>query len=247
MAFYVPILTLMNRYKWPRASLVVVAIVACVTMPIRASAQDKNKDDDRNGQGDSSRPPSLLTSGIIPICYGRGNGDPRLVRPWNIAKRSVPVRRSRQASLQSRQNPRIFPLARPVRVRRLSSPAAPSRRPGVRTTPVCWSSPKPAMCPRGGRAAPASVTPAKRRCWPVRSTMTLTRWTRRRRGPSCCACPDRLNHWCWTYERPSGVEEGHVGPVSVVIQGLDRPKGGAPLRRGRCAGCRRPRRTPAGH
>src|SRR5258705_6535671 len=90
MAFYVPILTFMSeRYRWPRASLVVVAtLVACVTMPIRAGAQDKNKADDKNGRGDSSRPPIAFTS-AVPICYGRVNGNPRLVRPWNITNRDV--------------------------------------------------------------------------------------------------------------------------------------------------------------
>src|SRR4029077_497978 len=60
MAFYVHTLTLMNhRNRWLRPSLVVVtALIACVMTPIRASAQDTNKEDDKNGQRDSSRPPS---------------------------------------------------------------------------------------------------------------------------------------------------------------------------------------------
>src|SRR6266550_8652577 len=93
MAFYVPILTLMtNRYRWPRASIVVVAtLVACVTMPTPASAQDKDRGENRRGQGDHSRPPTAFTTGIVPICYGRANGSPRLVRPWNITNRSVPT------------------------------------------------------------------------------------------------------------------------------------------------------------
>ena len=73
-----------------------VALVACVTLPIRAGAQDKDHDDkntnhDKQSQGGGSRPPSSFTTGIIPICYARVSGEPRLVRPWNVANRSVPT------------------------------------------------------------------------------------------------------------------------------------------------------------
>lgn len=74
-----------------------VALAACATMPIRAGAQEKKNHDDKNGdndkqsQGGGSRPPSAFTTGIIPICYARANGEPRLVRPWNVANRSIPT------------------------------------------------------------------------------------------------------------------------------------------------------------
>ena len=74
-----------------------VALAACVALPARASTQDKKNQDDKNGnndkqsQGGGSRPPSAFETGILPICYGRVHGEPRLVRPWNVANRSTPT------------------------------------------------------------------------------------------------------------------------------------------------------------
>jgi hypothetical protein len=74
----------------------VAVLVTCVTLPVFASDQDKNAKNDKGakddkGRGGNTRPPSVFATGVIPLCYGRANGDPRLVRPWNVASQSAPT------------------------------------------------------------------------------------------------------------------------------------------------------------
>ena len=88
---YSYLMTFMSRLssRWLVRLVLGLALAACATLPIHANALDKKSDDDKKGQGSNSRPPAVFTSGIIPICYGRVDGEPRLVRPWNVADRSV--------------------------------------------------------------------------------------------------------------------------------------------------------------
>jgi hypothetical protein len=93
IVFFRQTMTCMKRLSSspPVRFSVAVALVACVTLPTQAGAQDRDDKDDKKSQGAGSRPPSAFTSGIIPICYGRANGEPRLVRPWNVANLLTPT------------------------------------------------------------------------------------------------------------------------------------------------------------
>jgi len=65
-----------------------------VSVPVSAGEQDKDPKNDKSGKAEqgrsAERPPSTFTNGVIPICYARSNGEPRLVRPWNVATLSTP-------------------------------------------------------------------------------------------------------------------------------------------------------------
>ena len=71
--------------------------------------------------------------------------------------------------------PPIHPPASPGPVRRSPSPAATSRSPGAATMAPCSSWPRPATYPSAGHAAPASVTPVRRRSSPGTSITAPTR------------------------------------------------------------------------
>jgi hypothetical protein len=93
IVFFRQTMTFMNHlYRCSPLRLVLaVALVASITLPGRASAQSRNKNDDKKSQGGGPRPPSAFASGVLPICYGRANGEPRLVRPWNVANLTTPT------------------------------------------------------------------------------------------------------------------------------------------------------------
>src|SRR5436190_15011615 len=73
-----------------------VMLFACLIVPTRANGQDN--ENDRDGKGgrsntwnDQSNPsgavPRTFSSGYIPVCYARMDGDARLVRPWSVTNR----------------------------------------------------------------------------------------------------------------------------------------------------------------
>src|SRR6266850_134586 len=78
------------RLMWHRLRVfLAAALIACVTVPLHASDQDKDEKKDKDSKGAPARPPSVFTSGFIPVCYDRADGEARFVRPWGVANPSV--------------------------------------------------------------------------------------------------------------------------------------------------------------
>src|SRR5258706_5020409 len=68
--------------------ILALVLIACVIVPRRASGQDRENDKDDKSDL-QVRPPSAFTSGFIPVCYNRRDGEARLVRSWNVANRPI--------------------------------------------------------------------------------------------------------------------------------------------------------------
>ena len=95
--------------------------------------------------------------------------------PTSTPSRSDPRPARLPASRPRRRGRLTHPRASPEAARRSSSRGATSPSRGATTSGACSSSPRPATCPSGGRAARVSATAARRRSSRARSTTTPTR------------------------------------------------------------------------